>query len=365
MSKNPFKFGSIVDDPHFTNREKEISRVMSLLDSSNHLIIISPRRFGKSSLIFKVVKQTNRPVVSIDLQIITTVEDFAAQLLKRIYRVYHFEKVKQIVRNFRIIPTISINPVNNEVDISFQSVSSHLPMLEDVMNLMEKLSNERKKLIIILDEFQEARRISPDLLKQLRSIIQHHKHINYVFLGSQESLMREIFEKKKSPFYHFGMLMLLGKIPREDFEVYLTKGLHAVTRNNVRISEEILNITNSHPYYTQQLAFVVWNILNQKSVSDIPIRQAIDELILMHDMDYEILWNTFNRTDKKVLIGLSLSGLTPLMEAFFRKYNIGASSTAFSSLKRLLRNGYITKNDNRYEIDDPFFSLWIKERREK
>jgi DNA-binding IclR family transcriptional regulator len=54
-----------------------------------------------------------------------------------------------------------------------------------------------------------------------------------------------------------------------------------------------------------------------------------------------------------------------LMEAFFRKYNIGASSTAFSSLKRLLRNGYITKNGNRYEIDDPFFSLWIKERREK
>lgn len=365
MPKNPFKFGSIVDDPYFTNREKEISQVISLLNSSNHLIIISHRRFGKSSLIFKVVKQTNRPVISIDLQIITTVEDFAAQLLKRIYRVYHFEKVKQIVRNFRIIPTISINPINNEVDISFQPVSSNLPILEDVMNLMEKLSNEQKKLIIILDEFQEARRISPDLLKQLRSIIQHHKYINYVFLGSQESLMRDIFEKKKSPFYHFGMLMLLGKIPREDFKVYLTKGLHTVTRDNFRISEEILKITDSHPYYTQQLAFVVWNILYQKSELDNPIGQAIKELILMHDMDYEVLWNTFNRTDKKVLIGLSLSGLTPLMEAFFRKYNIGASSTAFSSLKRLLRNGHITKNGNKYEIDDPFFSLWIKERREK
>ncbi|MBN1184046.1 MAG: ATP-binding protein [Bacteroidales bacterium] len=365
MSKNPFKFGSIVDDPHFTDREKEISRVMSLLNSDNHLIIISPRRFGKSSLIFKVVKQTIRPVISIDFQIITTVEDFAAQLLKRIYRIYHFEKVKQIVRNFRIIPTISINPVNNEVDISFQPVSAQLPMLEDVMNLMEKLSNERKKLIVVMDEFQEAPRINPDLLNHLRSIIQHHKHINYVFLGSQESLMREIFEKKKSPFYHFGMLMPLGKIPREDFKAYLIKGLHTVTRNNVLLSEEILNITNCHPYYTQQLAFVVWNILNQKSVSDIPVRQAINELIRMHDMDYEILWNTFNRTDKKVLIGLSLSGLTPLMEAFFRKYNIGAPSTAYSSLKRLLRNGYIVKNDNKYEIDDPFLSLWIKERREQ
>ena len=88
MKKNPFKFGSIVDAPYFTNRSEEIKKVKTILASDNHLIIISPRRFGKTSLISKVIKEIDRPVIFLDLQLITNTEDFAAQLLKRVYRIY-------------------------------------------------------------------------------------------------------------------------------------------------------------------------------------------------------------------------------------------------------------------------------------
>jgi AAA+ ATPase superfamily predicted ATPase len=167
MQNNPFKFGSIVDDPYFINRNKEITRVKSVLNSSNHLILISPRRFGKSSLIYKVVGEINRPVIALDLQLITSVEDFAAQLLKRVYRLFPFEKVRQFVRKFRIIPTISINPVTNEVDISFHPESSNLPRLENILNLIEKLSAKRKKIIVVFDEFQEVHHIGKELPRQL------------------------------------------------------------------------------------------------------------------------------------------------------------------------------------------------------
>ena len=363
MIKNPFKFGSIVEGPYFTNRTNEISRVKSIINSSNHLIIISPRRFGKSSLVFKVIAQLNRPAITLDLQLITSVEDFANQLLKRVYRVYPFEKIRQFVQHFRIIPTISINPVNNEVDIAFQPSSSPMPVLEDVLNLIEKLSNDKKRAIVVFDEFQEVQQIDPNLTRQLRSIMQHHQYINYVFLGSQESLIRNIFEKKKSPFYHFGMLMLLGKIPRNDFEAYLAGGFSDLTGKNETITRAILDFSDCHPYYTQQLAFVVWEILSQNDPVTDPIEQAIDELVRIHDMDYERIWNAFNKTDKKLLIGLTISNQTPLSEAFYRKFDLGAPSTVYSSLKRLMQNGTIMKTDNKSGIDDPFFKRWIKQRR--
>jgi len=363
MKKNPFKFGSIVEGPYFTDRIHEIARVESIISSANHLIVISPRRFGKSSLIFKVVSQLDRPVISLDLQLITGIEDFAAQLLKRVHRVYPFEKIRQFVQHFRIIPTVSINPVSNEVDIAFQPSSSPLPMLEDVLNLVEKLSNEKKRAIVVFDEFQEIQQIDGNLARQLRSVIQHHQHVNYVFLGSQESLIRNIFEKKKSPFYHFGMLMPLGKIPQKDFEAYLTDGFRDVTGTPEKISQAIIGFSDCHPYYTQQLAFVVWEILFQQDNPEDPITQAIDELVRIHDMDYERIWNAFIKTDKKLLIALTISNQTPLSEAFYRKFDLGAPSTVYSSLKRLMQNGTILKSEKGYGIDDPFFRQWIAQRR--
>jgi AAA+ ATPase superfamily predicted ATPase len=363
MKKNPFKFGSIVEGPYFTNRTEEIARVKSIINSSNHLIVISPRRFGKSSLVFKVISQFDRPVIALDLQLITGIEDFATQLLKRVYRVYPFEKIRQFVQHFRIIPTVSVNPVSSEVDIAFHPSSSSMPVLEDVLNLVEKLSNEKKRAIVVFDEFQEVQQIDPNLTRQLRSVMQHHQHVNYVFLGSQESLIRNIFEKKKSPFYHFGMVMPLGKIPQKDFEAYLASGFRDLTDNPENIARAILGFSDCHPYYTQQLAFVVWEILSQNDKVDDPMAQAIDELVRNHDMDYERIWNAFNKTDKKLLIGLTISNQTPLSEAFYRKFDLGAPSTVYSSLKRLMQNGAIMKADNRYGIDDPFFKQWIKQRR--
>ena len=361
---NPFKFGSVVDEPYFTNRVKELKQINDLLQSENHLILISPRRYGKTSLLKKVTTNLNRPVIFLDLQLITDTTDFAAQLLKRIYRKFPFERLKQLLRSFTIIPTISINPLNNEVDISVQPVASALPLLEDVFNLIDKLGSKGKKFVLVLDEFQDIKRIEPDLDRQLRSIIQHHKNVNYVFLGSLESMMKEIFEKKKSPFYHFGQVLPLEKIPYNDFYTYVSVGLGNNCKNAELLAGEILKLTDCHPYYTQQLAFTVWsNCMEDCSVEE-QIKSAIDSLIRIHDMDYERLWQNQNQTDKKVFIALSQHEKNILTETFTRKYGFKATSTVFSSLKRLMKQGHILKTDANYKLDDPFFAEWIKRKRE-
>ena len=361
--KNPFKFGSIVDGPYFINRREEIGRVKSVLASENHLIVISPRRFGKSSLIGKVIREIERPSILLDLQIITTAEDLAAQLLKRIHRLFPLEKMKQAIRNFRVIPNLTLNPINNEVDISFQPGSHASVLIEDVLNLIEKLSTKHRKIVVVFDEFQEIKNIGKRLDQQLRSVIQYHKKINYVFLGSQESLMRDIFEKKKSPFYHFGILLPLSKIPAQDFMDYLSAGFATLHDQSNEIARSILEISKAHPYYTQQLAFNVWELLiRDKNAAD-PVETSCNEIIRHHDIDYERLWNTLNRTDMKILIGMSLSEMTPLSTQFSQQYFNGAVSTIFSSLKRLTKNGLVIKTGSGYEIDDPLFKRWLIQKR--
>ena len=363
MAGNPFKFGSVVDGKFFTNRTGEIESVTAVLKSENHLVIISPRRFGKTSLLMKVVGDLKRPFLYLDLQMVLSVQDLAAQLLKRLYRNYPFERVRQLVRHFRIIPSISLNPVTNEVDITFQASVSGRTVLEDVLNLMEKLSSRKKKLIVVMDEFQQVTSIDKELPAQLRAVIQHHNNINYVFLGSQESLIREIFEKKKSPFYHFGMMFPLGKIPGAEFKLFISDGLSGLTKNREKLAAGILDVTGGHPYYTQQLAFHVWEILNRDKTAGDPLELALSDIGRAHDMDYERLWNTLNKTDRKILTGLTSSEHLPLSSAFCLENQIESPSTVYSGLLRLSRQGYLIKVEDRYRIDDPFFSRWIVKRR--
>lgn len=349
---NPFKFGVLVDDVFFTDRVNELKEVQMSLNSANHLILISPRRFGKSSLVAKAVKESGRPCISLNMQNLLSVEDFASKLLRELFRLYPMERIKHLMTHFRIIPTVSTNPLTNSVDVSFQPVTNSFVLLEDAMALMEKCSTEERKLIVVFDEFQEILNIRKGLDKQLRSIMQEQQHLNYILLGSQESMMTEIFERKKSPFYHFGKLMHLDKIPYENFKEYIAERLPLKERDKLDgIVEEILTFTHLHPYYTQQLSAQVWEMMTYENLVDGVVGEAVSKIVRTHDLDFERLWLNFNRTDRSIMLKLS-EGSNPM------KNRQMASSTSFSAIKRLMKVGYVIRL-NEYEIEDPFFREWI------
>lgn len=358
--KNPFKFGSIVEPPYFTDREEDLAKVLEVVNSANHLVIISPRRYGKTSLINKAMKQIERPVISLNLQLVTDISDLSSELVKRVFKVYPMEKVKQQIKQFRIVPTLTLNPIINTIDISFMPGASPKILLEDVFDMIERLGSKEKRPVVVLDEFQEIRNIDKNLDKILRSIIQLHKNVNYVFMGSLESLMKEIFERKKSPFYHFGVIQTLDKIPATYFKEYLNAGFETLDCNNKDfVPDEILNFTQCHPYYTQQLAFHYWNAL--KDNCNATIEDVIDKLIQQHDIDYERLWMTLNLMDRKLLIELSQREFTGNKEIKNRQI---PESTRYSAYKRLLNNGFLIQENKSYLIEDPFFLRWLIKRRE-
>jgi len=238
----------------------EVAYIGQFLRSANHLILISPRRFGKSSLVAKALKETGRRYVSVNLQRVTSVPDLSASLLREFFKVHPFER-------------------------------SH---------------SEKDRLVVVLDEFQEIRDIAPSLDRQLRAIMQELKHVNFVLLGSQESMMSDIFENKKSPFYHFGELMRLGKLPRDDFHRYLSDRLKPVFPDfNDALADRILDYTACHPYYSQQLAANIWQVgVLQPDTEDV-FKAAIGHIVSSHALDYERLWVNFNRTNRWILRSLA------------------------------------------------------------
>ncbi len=349
--KNPFKFGTLVDGEFFTDRVTELESIQRMLDSENHLVLISPRRFGKSSLVAKAVKASRRPSISLNMQNMLSIEDFASKILRELFRLYPLERIRHLMTHFRIAPIVSTNPITNGIDVSFQPVINGIVLLEDAMALLEKVSTENKKLIVVFDEFQEIMNIRKGLDKQLRSIMQEQQHLNYILLGSQESMMTEIFERKKSPFYHFGKLMHLSKIPYEDFRTYVAERLPLKEASQNSVVDDILSFTGLHPYYTQQLSAQVWEMMTYDKLLDNVVSEAVNAIIQAHDLDFERLWLSFNRTDRFIMQSLS-SNKNPMQNRQM------ATSTTFSAIKRLMKAGYVIRTED-YEVEDPFFKTWI------
>lgn len=353
--KNPFKFGTIVEGEYFTDRTEELESIKQLLNSDNHLILISPRRFGKSSLVKKAVTQVARPCISLNLQMVVSVEGLAAMILKEVFKLHPWEKLKHLLSSFRVVPTISTTPSGEAIDITFQATTDATVLIEDALQLVEKLSEKGESMVVVFDEFQELMGLDKGIDKRLRAIIQTQRHVNYIFLGSQESMMTEIFERKRSPFYRFGVLMHLDRIPHSNFSQYISERLSDNFVSRVNVVEQILATTRCHPYYTQQLAALVWDMLTYKKMNEAEVvDQAITTLVRTHDFDFERIWLNFNKTDRSILMGL----VNSVQLANNRRL---PTSTMYSSVKRLMQSGYVIKLDT-FEIEDPFFARWIKQR---
>ena len=351
--ENPFKFGTIVEEEYFTDRVEEVAYIRHFIESPNHLVLISPRRFGKSSVVAKALTQSGRSSITVNLQQVTSVADLSAKLLREFFKIHPLERIRHLITHFRIIPTLSTNPITGLMDVSFQPGVDASILLEDVMDVIENTHTKEDRIVVVMDEFQEILDLAPRLDKKLRAIMQKQEHVNYILLGSQESMMTDIFEKKKSPFYHFGELMRLGKLPREDFHHYLSERLKpCFFDSSEQMADRILDYTGCHPYYTQQLAANVWNTIVLQPKIENPFEAAIAHIVISHGLDYERLWMNFRRTNKWIL--QSLAKKRPLQTSDY------PTSTIYSALKRMQKDGYVIYSDH-YEIEDPFFKEWILE----
>lgn len=349
---NPFKFGSVVDGEYFTDRNDELPQVKQIISSRNHLILISPRRYGKTSLIRKAVKETNRPSIFVNVQAATYAADLARLLLNRFFDIHPWERIKDGFKRFRVSPAFTYNPNTNEMEASFKTAKEGGIVLEDVLNLMNEKSDPDNRLIIILDEFQEIANYAPGTDKLLRAVMQMHQNVNYIFLGSEESMMRTMFEDIKSPFFHFGSLMHLSRIPYDDFCRSLSERLTPLCGSrSEEFAHQILDLSKCQPFYTQQLAAGFWD-LYERIGEKATVQSAVEAIIRSVSPSYSFVWRKLSMPQRIALQYIARGDKLQDIDAF-------PLSTVYSAVGRLKKDGLIVREED-YEFEDPFFGLWIR-----
>lgn len=371
---NPFVYGVVVEGEHFADREEELIQLVSDLESGQNVILYSPRRYGKTSLILRVLEELERRKV-----IGIYVDLFRATSKARFVQIYGSAlakatstKLDEMLRAFkewipRLVPKVVIKP-EGAPDIEFDVSFSKADLDEILMELYEapqRIAKRRgERVVVVFDEFQEIRNLDSDAMERdMRSVFQHHDRVGYVFMGSRRHLLDEIFTRKERPFYRIGKPFALGKIPREAFADFIRRRFK---ETGVELAEEslkeILHTTQCHPYYTQQLCHEAWNIgRNTGSVRSTEVRAAISRVVNAQSHAYTTLWESLSQKQKAMMVAIVDQGGHRLFSwEFLQKYSLGPPATAQRVLQGLERKGVVERENGEWVCTDPFLVLWIR-----
>jgi hypothetical protein len=375
VKTNPFVFGVIVSDENFADRKSEVKELTSDLVSKTNLIVFSPRRYGKTSLMFKVMEELKKKgivCVYVDLYPAVTKEKFANILASSIAKAKagKLDEIIQIIRE--LIPPIklTIRPEDVESGIELElskgkeDVDANLAKLYD---LPERVAKKlRKKLVVVYDEFQEVAKLDgQEIETNIRSKLQQHKNVSYVFMGSQRHLLDQMFNDKNRPLYRAGKPFNLDRIPEEEFSQFIKERFKAGGFGvSKEVISQILKLTQCHPYYTQQLCHEIWNQCmsrDTKVVQENDVAQGKEQVLKSQNYAYTSMWDSIKGVQRALLYAMAVSGEKGVFSTGFReKYHLGASSTIARAVEYLEEKDFIEKDNDGYVISDAFFQEWIK-----
>jgi hypothetical protein len=368
--KSPFEFGRVVSDFEFTNRSHEISRLTVNFENGINTILVSPRRWGKSSLVKKVADQINskkQKIIILDLLPVRNEEEFYSRFSTAIIKSTStkFEEWIQNAKLFlsRINPKFSIgtDPVNDfEVKLELEGIKKNY---QDILQLPEKLAQQKKiKLIICIDEFQNIAVFDNPLLfqKRLRSEWQHQKNVTYCLYGSREHMMMQLFEKQSMPFYKFGETMHLEKIKEEHWKTFIVQAFKRSKKNiHPDLAGIIANTVQCHPYYVQQLSHLAW-IKTTKSATTEIIKSAIDDLIDQNALLYLKETEDLSDTQLNFLKAVASGAILFSSKDTIQTYQLGTSANVVKVKATLLNREIIEVRSNKVSFIDPAYELWFK-----
>ena len=366
-----FVYGMSVEGENFTDREKETKRLKMDMENGINVILVSPRRIGKSSIVRKVMKEITDPkikVVFMDIYDCRSEYDFynrfASELLKQTAT-----KTEQVIENvkkflIRLTPKIAFSPEPmSEFSLSL-GITPQNYQPEEILQLPEMIGQAQGvHVVVCIDEFQQIGEM-PDTLtiqKRLRGIWQHQRNASYCLFGSKKHLMTKLFQNRRMPFYQFGEMMFLNKIPTSDWVPFICSRFE---RQGKQISEElakrICETVEDNSSYVQQLA---WNVLaeTEQTTTEEDFCRGVDALLAQCSALFE--------EQLKGLTGYQLNFIRALCDgvssdfgskAILETYNLGSKSN-ISRIKTALQDKEMIDFDkDTVYLEDSVFKIWFK-----
>ena len=372
--ENPFRFGSVVSGEDFADRRRELAELGRELAGGQHVFLLSPRRYGKTSLILTLLGRLRAQgllTAYVDVFRATT----AAQLLEltaqtvlrgveskpeRVLRlaVDLLGKLRpQVGTDSRGKPTLSL-----EIGNSPRSV---LAVQEEVLALPEELAKKRKsRLVLVFDEFQEIQRFpGAGLEKAMRSHFQTHRHVSYLFAGSRESTLRDMASRERSPFYKFGRMVALGPISPQEFVPFLqVRFKRGGLRLSAEVGDAVLAAADDVPYNVQRLCHQLWALRVGRAdrITERDIGDAIAGIVEQDAPHFSAGWDRLSLHQRQVLQAIARSGGRNVFAGeFLTAHRLGSHSSVQTSLRQLLKEQVLAKVNGEYRFADPFFREWV------
>jgi len=371
--ENIFIYGMATDGKWFTDREEDRKRLSMNFNYGVNTIIISPRRYGKTSLVRHVAGTfhvTGVKIVQCDIFSCKTQEDFYKTFAKTIIK-QTASKWEEWVENARrflsaLTPRISVgsDPMN-DFSISFD-VNNKQFLDEEILSLPFKIAQEKKiKVVVCIDEFQQIAEFPDHLLfqKKLRTYWQLQANVvSYCLFGSKKHLMRDFFSKPNMPFYKFGDILFLEKITTEHWILFIQKRFEDTGKYIPEdIALQICKTVDNHSSYVQQLAWLVW-IRTALTTTQVNFDTARADLLIQNSNLFFAYYDGLSALQIKFLKMIA-DGHTENLNssALLRHYEIPSSSNITRLKKSLEQKEIIDINHKKVTFNDPVFLLWFKE----
>lgn len=371
MENKPFVFGVAASGDNFTDRESETARLLTNFRSGVNTVLISPRRWGKTSLVRKVCRlaQTDElKIVYLDIFSCRSDADFydafASAVLKQTST--KVEEWMENIRQFlsRISPKISLG-ADPAADFSFSlELTPKREDIDEILQLPEKIAEKKGCCIVVcIDEFQQIGEFkdSKTFQKRLRSVWQLQKHVSYCLFGSKKHLMNELFERKSLPFYKFGDAIYLQKIATADWVGYIRSRFEATGKSiPAELAEEICRRVDNHSSYVQQLAWLVWTRTGREATRqelEAAFQDIIDQNTPLFEKQTESL-TSFQMNFLRAIIDGVHSEFTT--QEVMRKYQLGSSANVSIIKRALIKKELIEIDKRKAVIPDPIMKVWLQ-----
>ena len=372
MENKPFIFGVATSGDNFTDREQETARLLSNFTHGVNTVLISPRRWGKTSLVKKVCKLAQSEklkIVYLDIFSCRTDKEvydaLASAVLKQTSS--KFEELMENAKLFlsRISPKFTFGP-DPMTDFSMSlELNSKNNDTDEILQLPEKIAQKKGlNIVICIDEFQQIAEFkdSKTFQKRLRSVWQLQQSVSYCLFGSKKHLMNELFEKKSLPFYKFGDSIYLPKISTVDWIAYICVRFESTGKHiSKELAEQVCLAVDNHSSYVQQLAWLLW-IYTQNKATEQNFADAHQDLIDQNTPLFEKQTENLSVYQMNFLRAI-VDGVHSefTTQEVMQKYRLGSSANVSIIKRALIKKELIETDNKQIYLADPVMKLWFKQ----
>jgi hypothetical protein len=377
---NPFVYGEIVPLTSFVDREVELERLVADLRSGQKIFLISPRRYGKSSLVRQALRISARQgALTVDVTVssyssyVAFLEGYARALIAAETRVERVRSwLRDMLRGVRPELRIESSPEGKgKIAVSFPTVRTDRDiahLAEQVFALPGRIAEARGlRMAISLDEFQGINAFNGGSVEHaMRAAVQQQRNVGYVFAGSEPTLMERMLGKSR-PFYKAGPVMRLEKIPADRFATFIESRFRATgMKPEAGLGTAIVDLAGNLPYDVQRLAHELWDDVKpagRRSVTIDHLHETLKRLLGEHQTLFESTWQRLPLTQRAALRATVLEEGRALLSADVRaRHRLSVTSTLQAALSGLVKQDILTREGTRYTVVDSLFREWVARR---